>query len=283
MEQGGRELLDVEERLRLLNRALRADPDGPEAEAREAEVERIVDGLDVAFETGVIRAFSIYFQLVNAAEQHHRVRRRQRDAEREAEAARSRRAWRPRSGHGGARRGARAGAGGARPHGRRAGGHGAPDGDHAPERPGQAHHGERLPRSSTRPTGRPGSAATPPSASWEAITILWQTDAMRAERPRVIDEVRRILFFFDHVLEDAAGAVHEELERLLAETYPPAPPRALLGFGSWAGGEQDGNLNCRPSSSGRRSTATARPRCGGCATACGPSPPSWPSQSGWWA
>ena len=86
VEQGGQELLDVEERLRLLNRALRADPPGPEADAREAEVERIVEGLDVAFETGVIRAFSIYFQLVNAAEQHHRARRRRaRDAEREAE------------------------------------------------------------------------------------------------------------------------------------------------------------------------------------------------------
>ena len=63
----------------------------------------------------------------------------------------------------------------------------------------------------------------------EAITILWQTDAMRAERPRVIDEVRRVLFFFDHILVDAAGAVHEELERLLAEAYPAiTPPRALL-------------------------------------------------------
>ena len=137
---------------------------------------------------------------------------------------------------------------GARPDRRRAGGDRAPDGDHPPERPGQAHPGERVPRRSwtSRPARR-ASGATRSERLLEAITILWQTDAMRAERPRVIDEVRRILFFFDHVLVDAAGAVHEELERLLAEAYPAVtPPRALLGFGSWAGGDQDGNPNCTP-------------------------------------
>ena len=86
VEQGGPELLETEERLRLLNRELRNDPDGPDVAAREREVDEIVASLDVATEVGVIRAFSIYFQLVNAAEQHHRVRRRRaRDAEREAE------------------------------------------------------------------------------------------------------------------------------------------------------------------------------------------------------
>ena len=81
----------------------------------------------------------------------------------------------------------------------------------------------------------------------EAITVLWQTDAMRSERPRVIDEVRRVLFFFEHILVDAAGAVQEELERLLAEHYPGVhPPHGVLTFGSWAGGDQDGNPNCTP-------------------------------------
>ncbi|MGE3234052.1 MAG: phosphoenolpyruvate carboxylase [Thermoleophilia bacterium] len=249
VEQGGQELLDVEERLRLLNRALRADPLGPEAEAREAEVERIVDGLDVAAETGVIRAFSIYFQLVNAAEQHHRVRRRRaRDAERAAEGRAQ-----PES------LAAAIGAMAAR---------GVPAGrvqevlDRVSvELVATAHPTEitrqnvldkhilvntclqELDESNRSPRERRDAT----ERLLEAITILWQTDAMRAERPRVIDEVRRILFFFDHVLEDAAGAVHEELERLLAEAYPEvAPPRALLGFGSWAGGDQDGNPNCTP-------------------------------------
>ena len=249
VEQGGQELLDVEERLPAAEPGAARRPEGPEADAREAEVERIVEGLDVAFETGVIRAFSIYFQLVNAAEQHHRVRRRrQRDAEREAEGRAQ-----PESlaaavgGDGGARRAAervqevldRI----------------------AVELVATAHPTEitrqnvldkhilvnaclqELDESNRSPRERRDTT----ERLLEAITILWQTDAMRAERPRVIDEVRRILFFFDHVLEDAAGAVHEELERLLAETYPAVtPPRALLGFGSWAGGDQDGNPNCTP-------------------------------------
>ena len=71
------------------------------------------------------------------------------------------------------------------------------------------------------------SAARRSTACSRRSPILWQTDAMRAERPRVIDEVRRVLFFFDHILVDAAGAVQEELERLLAEPTPAVrPPRA---------------------------------------------------------
>lgn len=249
VEQGGQELLDVEERLRLLNRALRADPQGPEAEAREAEVERIVDGLDVASETGVIRAFSIYFQLVNAAEQHHRVRRRRaRDAERAAEGRAQ-----PES--------LAAAIGGMAARGVPADRVQAVLDRLSVELVATAHPTEitrrnvldkhilvnaclqELDESSRSPRERRDAT----ERLLEAITILWQTDAMRAEQPRVIDEVRRILFFFDHVLEAAAGAVHEELERLLAEAYPEVtPPRALLGFGSWAGGDQDGNPNCTP-------------------------------------
>ena len=45
----------------------------------------------------------------------------------------------------------------------------------------------------------------------------------------MIDEVRRVLFFFEHILVDAAGAVQEELERLLAEHYPGVrPPHGVL-------------------------------------------------------
>ncbi|MBY0396936.1 MAG: phosphoenolpyruvate carboxylase, partial [Thermoleophilia bacterium] len=58
VEQGGPELLEVEERLRILNRELRADPEGPEAAAREREVEAIVARLDHETTVGVIRAFS---------------------------------------------------------------------------------------------------------------------------------------------------------------------------------------------------------------------------------
>lgn len=248
VEQGGPELLETEERLRLLNRRLRADPEGPEADEREREVEAIVESLDLATKVGVIRAFSIYFQLVNAAEQHHRVRRRRaRDAEREAE-------------------------GRAQPESLAAAltalaARGVPA-----ERVQSALDRMRVelvatahPTEITRQnvldkhvqvnacleeldsSRSPGERRETIERLLEAITVLWQTDAMRAERPRVIDEVRRVLFFFEHILVDAAGAVHEELERLLAETYPGVRvAHPALTFGSWAGGDQDGNPSCTP-------------------------------------
>ena len=69
----------------------------------------------------------------------------------------------------------------------------------------------------------------------EQITILWQTDEVRHGRPRLTDEIRHGLWFFEHSLPDAA-------ERLLAEyraRLPEAP--SPLSFGTWIGGDMDGN------------------------------------------
>ncbi len=248
VEQGGPELLETEERLRLLNRELRSDPDGGDVAAREREVDDIVASLDIATEVGVIRAFSIYFQLVNAAEQHHRVRRRRaRDAERAAEGRAQ-----PESLAAAVSSFAR---------------HGVPPAEvqAALDRMSIALVATAHPTEITRQnvldkhilvngcleeleaSRSPGERRETIDRLLEAITILWQTDAMRSERPLVIDEVRRVLYFFDHILIDASSAVQEELERLLAEHYPAVvPPPTVLTFGSWAGGDQDGNPNCTP-------------------------------------
>src|SRR6266545_7106909 len=69
VEQEGQELLDAEERIRLLSRQAREG--APREELREA-----VRGLELKQQASIIRAFAIYFQLVNIAEQHHRLRRR---------------------------------------------------------------------------------------------------------------------------------------------------------------------------------------------------------------
>ena len=69
------------------------------------------------------------------------------------------------------------------------------------------------------------------------ITTLWQTDEVRSKRPRVVDEIRNGLWFFEQSLIDAA-------ERLLADYrahLPDAPPP--LRFGTWIGGDADGNPN----------------------------------------
>jgi phosphoenolpyruvate carboxylase len=72
------------------------------------------------------------------------------------------------------------------------------------------------------------------------ITALWQTDEVRSRRPRVVDEIRNGHWFFEQSLIDAA-------ERLLADyraCVPDAPPP--FRFGSWIGGDADGNPNAGP-------------------------------------
>jgi phosphoenolpyruvate carboxylase len=69
VEQEGEDFLLAEERLRLSARDSRAT--GDTVAVREA-----VDALSPADQGRMQRAFALYFQLANIAEQHHRVRRR---------------------------------------------------------------------------------------------------------------------------------------------------------------------------------------------------------------
>ncbi|MBV9943274.1 MAG: phosphoenolpyruvate carboxylase [Solirubrobacterales bacterium] len=80
----------------------------------------------------------------------------------------------------------------------------------------------------------------------EVLTVWWQTDAVRRVRPLVVDEVRRILFFFEAVLFDAAPRLEAEVSRCFGRSWPPAVPS--LRFGSWAGGDMDGNPEVTPDS-----------------------------------
>ena len=72
VEQEGQELLDEVERIRLLSR----DARGGRRTSRHEELRRTVAALDLERQALVLRAFGVYFQLVNLAEQHHRLRRR---------------------------------------------------------------------------------------------------------------------------------------------------------------------------------------------------------------
>ena len=80
----------------------------------------------------------------------------------------------------------------------------------------------------------------------EALTIWWQTDEVRRARPRVEDEVRRTLFYFESVLYDAVPSLAAELSRVFGLAWPPERPP--LRFGSWAGGDMDGNPEVGPAS-----------------------------------
>lgn len=78
----------------------------------------------------------------------------------------------------------------------------------------------------------------------EALALWWQTDAVRRERPRVEDEVQNVLFFFEAVLFDAVPALSAEVARRLCGD--PAVVAAPVRFGSWAGGDMDGNPQVDP-------------------------------------
>jgi phosphoenolpyruvate carboxylase len=82
----------------------------------------------------------------------------------------------------------------------------------------------------------------------EEIVALWQTEETRAHRISVIDEVRNGLYYFESSLFDLVPRLHSKLRRALQAAYPgdsfPAP--ALLRFGSWIGGDRDGNPHVDP-------------------------------------
>jgi phosphoenolpyruvate carboxylase len=69
----------------------------------------------------------------------------------------------------------------------------------------------------------------------EEITIFWQADEVRSERPGVGDEIRHGLWFFEESLFDAGERLLREYQRLAPGM--PAP----FSFGSWIGGDLDGN------------------------------------------
>ncbi len=76
------------------------------------------------------------------------------------------------------------------------------------------------------------------------LTAMWQTNFVRFRRPSVLEELDRSLFFAGN-LWDVTPRLYRDLRTALAEQYPKttfsiAP---LLRFGTWIGGDRDGNPN----------------------------------------
>jgi phosphoenolpyruvate carboxylase len=76
------------------------------------------------------------------------------------------------------------------------------------------------------------------------ITLIWQTAEARVRRPTVLDEVQSALNVLAGTVYDVAPQVQRALEDEVATVYghiPNAPLPPFLCLGSWVGGDRDGN------------------------------------------
>jgi len=250
VEQSGQQLLDVVEQLRRLlishreqprTRGSSADPEDPQM----AEARRIVQGLAIGDAYRVTKAFSIYFELTNLAETNHRKRRR--------------RAAKLHTDHpplAGSFRGTL--------FRMREKGISASDAlaavrevkvvpvftAHPTEvarrtvlfkRRRIAKYLERLDR---LPLSGPDAAAFESLIQAE-ITALWQTDEVRVEKPLVTDEIRMGLDHYSMSIFATLPGLYAEIADAFREVYGLTMENhdvpELLYFGSWIGGDRDGN------------------------------------------
>ncbi|MFD0870796.1 Phosphoenolpyruvate carboxylase [Chlamydia abortus] len=239
VHQGGNELLEIVEKIREMSKTLRTQFD------REVynEIKETIKSFDPDIRHQVIRAFAIYFQLVNIAEQNHRIRRKK-DYERSA-------------------------------------GESIQPGsiesavkelkernlavDDVLEIMGRislelvitAHPTEATRRAvldiHRRISDDVMELDNPMLTVREReqlrdrllaeVLTLWQTDELRDRKPTVLDEVSNGLYYFDETLFDVLPNVYAEVERCLEKYYPGENWHVpnFLRFGSWIGGDRDGN------------------------------------------
>ena len=77
------------------------------------------------------------------------------------------------------------------------------------------------------------------------ITSLWQTDEVRSRRPTVYDEIKMGLDYYDVSIFETLPGLYREISEALRASYgleieAHALPQ-VLRFGSWIGGDRDGN------------------------------------------
>jgi len=78
-------------------------------------------------------------------------------------------------------------------------------------------------------------------------TVAWQTAEQAAQRPTVADEAEQVQFYLANVLYRIVPVFHEQLAQAAATVFgaqvDPSGLPNLLRFGSWVGGDMDGNPN----------------------------------------
>ncbi len=196
--------------------------------AKEDRLDQLPD-FDLATITRLVRAFTAYFHLANITEQVHRGRALRRKREEEG-------GWVEQA----VARIAKAGV----------------DADavaeilrHVTLRPVFTAHPTEVARRSTIDKLRLVAALLeePESARRtrrleEAVELLWLTDEIRVERPEPTDEARNVVYYLEGLSGAALADVLEELRDQLAVLGVELPPEVRpLRFGTWVGGDRDGN------------------------------------------
>jgi phosphoenolpyruvate carboxylase len=242
VRQHGPELLQLVEQVRLLTKESKeaarggADATGPwSAHDVVAQVRELLASLPLEQATDLVRAFAFYFHLSNAAEQVHRVRGLRTRQEKDGWLAKA----------------VSEIAGQAGPQVLQ---------DVINEldvRPIFTAHPTEASRRSVldkvrklsdvlaEPTSEGTSARRRQDRQLaEIIDQMWQTDELRQVRPTPVDEARNAIYYLNSILTDAMPEMLTDLSELLAEHGVTLPAAAApLRFGSWIGGDRDGNPN----------------------------------------
>ena len=81
----------------------------------------------------------------------------------------------------------------------------------------------------------------------ELIDAIWQTDELRRERPDPVDEARSILYFLTEIVADGVPELFDDVDAVLRSIGGSLDgTQAPVRFGSWVGGDRDGNPNVTP-------------------------------------
>lgn len=77
------------------------------------------------------------------------------------------------------------------------------------------------------------------------VTSIWQTDEVRHQRPSPVDEAKGGLVVIEQILWDALPRLLRDLDAALEKSFGKPLPldAAPITFGSWMGGDRDGNPN----------------------------------------